>query len=91
MITSDSVTGILRAVLASAGGILIGLGWFDAATWSWISGAILTLVAAGWSIYTNRPASLAASAQAIPGVSVSTSSAAPPGVKAAIDAVKRSS
>jgi len=89
--TADSITGILRAILAAAGGILIGLGWFDAATWSWLSGAIITIAATGWSIWSNRPANIAATAQSLKGVSVTTSAAASPEVKKAVASAKTGS
>lgn len=86
--TSDQITGILRAILAAVGGIILSKGWFDASTWAWISGGIVTLAVAGWSIWNNRPAAVAASAQALPGVNVQTTAAASPAVKAAVSEAK---
>ena len=86
--TSDQITGIIRAVGAAIGGFVIAKGWFSAETWSWIIGGVVTIGTALWSLWTNRPASLAAGAQQSAGVNVQTTSATPPTVTAAISAVK---
>jgi len=82
--TSDQITGILRAILAALGGFILAKGWVSAETWAWLTGGILTLGGALWSLWTNRPAGIAASAQGLPGVDVTTSSAASPAVKSAV-------
>lgn len=51
----DQVMGIIRAVLAAAGGWAVGHGYLDNATATAVSGAVVVLVTAGWSAYTNRP------------------------------------
>ena len=51
--------GIIRALLAAAGGYLVGQGILDAATMTTITGALATLAVTGWSIWTNRPAKIA--------------------------------
>ena len=51
---SDQITGILRAVLAAIGGLVAAKGWTDGGTWTIVSGAIVTLLTTGWSIYSNR-------------------------------------
>lgn len=52
--TSDQITGIVRAVLAAVFGYITGKGWLDANTAATISGAVLTLLVAVWSVYSNR-------------------------------------
>jgi hypothetical protein len=42
--------GILRHVLTFGGGILIAKGLVDESTWSEVSGSVLALVGAIWSI-----------------------------------------
>ena len=56
--SGDQIGGIVRALLAAAGGWAIGKGYIDSATATTISGAIVTIVVAGWSYYTNRPAKI---------------------------------
>lgn len=53
--TSDQITGILRAILTAIGGYFVAKGLVDQATATAIVGAVLTLVGAAWSIYSNRP------------------------------------
>jgi hypothetical protein len=90
MITSDQITGILRAGLAVAGGFFVSKGTVSASTFDWISGGVLSAVATGWSIWNNRPAALAASAQAIPGVDVHVAPTAPVEIKKAVANAKSS-
>jgi|GEM_PF-1503369 len=82
--TSDQITGILRAILAALGGFFIGKGMISAATFDWLTGGVLALAPILWSMWTNRPAGIAASAQAVPGVTVTTSPAASPAVQTAV-------
>jgi hypothetical protein len=49
--TPEIFGGIVRAVLAAAGGYFIAKGSIDAGMWATISGAVLTLVTAAWSIW----------------------------------------
>lgn len=86
--TSDQITGILRAILAALGGFILAKGWVSAETWAWLTGGVLTLGGALWSLWTNRPAGIAASAQSLPGVEVETSSSASAAVKSAVAAAK---
>ena len=51
---TDQIAGIIRAILAAVGGYLAAKGIGDTATWTLVSGAIITLVTAGWSIFSNR-------------------------------------
>jgi hypothetical protein len=82
--TSDQILGILRAILSAGGGFILAKGWVSAETWAWITGGILTMGPALWSWVSNRPAAIAASAQALPGVNVQTTAAVSPAVVAAV-------
>lgn len=53
--TADQITGVLRAVLTTAGGYFVTKGWLSSDTLGEIIGAVLTLGGAAWSIYSNRP------------------------------------
>jgi hypothetical protein len=86
--TSDQVTGLIRAILTAIGGFVIGKGWLNAETFTWISGGVLTIGGAVWSLWTNRPAGIAGSAQALTGVNVNTTPAASPAVTAAVAAAR---
>lgn len=46
---SEQIGGIVRAVVAAAGGYLAAKGMLDAATWQIIAGAAATVVVAIWS------------------------------------------
>lgn len=50
------VEGVVRALLAALGGMLVAQGLLDEGTWATISGAVLTLGTAAWSIYDKRRA-----------------------------------
>jgi hypothetical protein len=82
--TSDQITGILRAILAALGGFILAKGWVSAETWAWLTGGILTVGGAVWSLWSNRPAGIAGSAQTLPGVNVQTTPAATPAVITAV-------
>lgn len=82
--TSDQITGIIRAVLAAIGGFILAKGWVSAETWAWIVGGVVTIAPVIWSWIVNRPQNIAASAQALPGVTVTTAPNAAPAVKAAV-------
>ena len=51
---TDQVLGVVRAIMAAIGGLVIGKGYIDAATFTLISGALVTLGTGLWSIYSNR-------------------------------------
>jgi hypothetical protein len=53
---NNEIAGVLRAVLAAAGGSLVAKGYIDAGTIEVVAGALATLIAAGWSIYEKRKA-----------------------------------
>lgn len=86
--SSDQITGILRAILAALGGFILAKGWVSAETWTWLTGGVLTVGGALWSLWTNRPAGIAGSAQALPGVNVTTTPAASAAVTAAVQSAK---
>ena len=52
--TKDMVWGVVRAVLAAAGGYFVGAGVVDNATMNDIIGAIGIIFAAGWSIWSKK-------------------------------------
>jgi hypothetical protein len=58
MLNGDQVGEIIRALLAAAGGWAIGKGYIDKSRATTITGALVTIVVAGWSYYTNKPARL---------------------------------
>ena len=51
---SDQIGGILRAILAALGGFVIAKGYTDAATFATVSGAIVALGVALWSVRSNK-------------------------------------
>ena len=57
--TPEQFLGVLRAFLSAAAGYFVGTGLVDANTATQISGAVLSLAVAGWSIYSNRPSAIA--------------------------------
>ena len=63
---ADQVWGIVRTILAAGGGYIVAKGYVDNATLQSILGALGTLFVAGWSIWSNRSAKLAAPAAATP-------------------------
>ena len=52
----EQVAGIVRTLLAAASGFVVAKGWFDAATYNAVAGAIGTLIVAGWSFASKKPA-----------------------------------
>ena len=48
--SSEIVQGIIRALLAAAGGYLANKGYTDSTTWATVSGAIVVVGAGVWSI-----------------------------------------
>ena len=82
--SADQITGILRAILSALGGFVLAKGWVNAENWAWITGGLLTIGPTIWSWVANRPAAIAASAQALPGVNVQTTPAAGPAVQTAV-------
>ena len=58
MPTSDQFLGVLRALLAAAGGWAVGKGYIDSDTATAVSGAIVTLAIAGWTFYAHSKTQL---------------------------------
>src|SRR6185369_15094872 len=53
--TSEQITGIIRAILAALGGFVLAKGWVSSETWAWIVGGAATIGPAIWSWVSNRP------------------------------------
>ena len=51
---NDQLTGIIRAILAAGGGLLVQRGYVDNQTMTTIIGALITFGAAAWSVHNNR-------------------------------------
>jgi hypothetical protein len=54
--TTQEISGIVRALVAAAGGWLVGQGIVDSETMMTVGGAVTTIVVAFWSIYSKRKA-----------------------------------
>ena len=54
--TGDQIGGIVRAIVAAAGGYAIGQGWADAQLVAALGGAAATVAMAVWSFRSKRPA-----------------------------------
>lgn len=52
--SNGEIAGVVRALIAAAGGYLVGQGLIDAETATAITGAVTTLAVALWSVYTKR-------------------------------------
>ena len=52
--TGEQIAGVVRAVVAAVGGYFVGQGLIDAETATTIGGAVATLAAAAWSIWSKR-------------------------------------
>lgn len=52
--THEQFGGIVRALVAAAGGYFVGQGLVDAETMMTVGGAITTLAVAIWSIYSKK-------------------------------------
>lgn len=54
--TSVEISGIVRALVAAAGGYAIGKGWADAELVATVGGAAATIIVAVWSVIAKRRA-----------------------------------
>ena len=54
MLTTEQVGGIVRALVAAAGGYFVGQGLIDAETMLTVGGAFTTIDVAVWSIYSKK-------------------------------------
>jgi hypothetical protein len=52
--TGEQIAGVVRAIVAAAGGYFVGQGLVDAETMMTVGGAVTTLVVAVWSIYSKK-------------------------------------
>lgn len=52
--SSEQFAGVLRAVLAAAGGYVVARGFVDNATMLTVVGALVTLATAGWSVWAKK-------------------------------------
>jgi len=52
--THEQFGGIVRAVVAAAGGYFVGQGLIDAQTMMTLGGAVTTIAVAGWSVWNKR-------------------------------------
>jgi len=52
----NEIYGVVRTILAAAGGVLVGKGYIDSETAVALAGAGATIVAAVWSIRSKRVA-----------------------------------
>lgn len=52
----NEVYGVVRTILAAAGGVLVGKGYIDSETAVALAGAIATIAAAAWSVKSKRVA-----------------------------------
>ena len=53
---AEQIAGIVRAIAAAGGGYLVGKGFLDEQTAAALSGAVVTLAVAVWSVMSKRPA-----------------------------------
>lgn len=53
---SDELGGVVRAVLSALGGIAVGKGWVDANTALSITGALVPVIVAWWSVRAKKAA-----------------------------------
>lgn len=52
--TGEQIWGVVRTILAAAGGFIVAKGYIDSATLNTILGGVGTIFIAGWSLYSNR-------------------------------------
>jgi hypothetical protein len=52
---SDQINGVVRAVLPALLAFAVAKGWIGAGSVDWIVASAVTLIAAGWSIWSNKP------------------------------------
>ena len=56
--TKEQILVILRHVLTFGGGFIVAKGWIDEGTLTELIGGLMTLVGAGWSIFTKSEPTL---------------------------------
>lgn len=55
MFTGEQIGGIVRAVVSAIGGYLVGKGYIDSETALAVTGAVVTIATAIWSVVAKRP------------------------------------
>lgn len=87
---STQIQTTLAPLLTFLAGLAAGKGLFgwDAATWYTILGGVVGFGATIWAAVATKNSSIAAATQAMKGVDVTTTPAAPAGVASAVNAVK---
>jgi len=55
MLTSDQITGVIRAILAAVSGYFIAKGVGNADVWNWIIAGVTGIVPVIWTWVNNRP------------------------------------
>jgi hypothetical protein len=58
--SKEQIGGVIRTLLGVGAGLLINRGLVDAATAEAIVGGLVAILVALWSMWTNRPAKIAA-------------------------------
>lgn len=95
---TDTLGGIVRAIVAAIGGYFVGKGVIDASTATALAGAAATIAVAIWSVFVNRTSAIVASAAAkvsVPAASQVAAGVAPsqinldPAIKTVPDAVMK--
>ena len=64
MVTLEQILGIVRLAMGLLSGVMVARGKGDATDWNTLTGAVLTIVTAGWSAFSNRPSKMADSTSA---------------------------
>ena len=49
--TKEQVLGMVRHAMTFVGGVLLAMGYVEGETWAEVSGAVVTLIGAAWSIW----------------------------------------
>lgn len=88
MNTTQIQTTLAPLVSFLAGLLAAKIPWLDAGAWTQIIGALMGVGATIWAAVATKNSSIAATTQAMPGVNVTTTAAAPAGVTAAVETVK---
>lgn len=52
--TAEQIWGIVRTILAAAGGYIVAKGWIDNATLQSVIGALGTIFIAVWSVWSKK-------------------------------------
>jgi len=65
MFNNEQIFSALRSILLAGGAFAVGKGWVDNATMLAITGALVTLLTAGWAVWLNRKTGLIAAAATV--------------------------